>query len=671
MPKRLWLLVVAVVLCVASGSAGARGSLHHRSAADLRPRAFASCAELVRYARHALGVTHGLSEPAVVPLAESSPGRQTPAAGAPSGGSQGSTSFSTTNNQEAGIDEPDLVKTDGSTIFVVSQGALYAVEVDHGTPRLVGSLSLASVGNGAQLLLRGSRLIVISGGGFPVPVGTGVGAQRGAAFAPYYYGGRTVVTEVDVHKPAAMIVTRTLTIDGALVDARQNGASARLVISSTPSAIAYRGLRAEASGWVPMMRFHSRLTGRRYTRPVAACRTIRRAADFSGLGMLTILTINLDHGLYATDSQALMADARVVYGSRDSLYVATEKWVDPRTPVDRLRQSQSTVIDRFDAADPQHTRFVSSGEVPGYVLNQFSLSEQAGYLRVATTSRPIWWGTEPPQTLSQSYVTVLASQGGLLVPVGQVSGLGVGQQIYSVRFLGDAGYVVTYRQVDPLYTVDLSDPTAPRVAGKLELDGYSSYLHPVGNGLLLGIGQDVGATNEPVGSQLELFDVSHPSAPKLLDRTSLGSGSSSEAQYDHHAFLFWPPTHLAVLPVQIYPVVQPGGPVTARSGGVGVSSGTGISSSRAGSSAQAFVGAIGLHIDPSRIAEVGRIAHDPIQGYSPPIRRSLVIGDELFTVSDGGVMASSLDTLARRGFVAFPQPMSSGGSGPPTLLQKP
>jgi hypothetical protein len=186
---------------------------------------------------------------------------------------------------------------------------------------------------------------------------------------------------------------------------------------------------------------------------------------------------------------------------------------------------------------------------------------------------------------------------------------------------------------------------------------------------LLGIGQDVGVNNEPAGSQLELFDVSDPSAPKLLQRTSLGDGSSSEASYDHHAFLFWPATGLAVLPVQIYPVtVTPTGPpVPAPSPVGGGLAGTGTTTA----TAPGFVGAIGFRVSPSGITEVGRIAHDPVNGYPPPIHRSLVIGNLLFTVSDAGIMASNLDTLAREAFVAFPQPAGAGSRGSGTGLVPP
>jgi hypothetical protein len=248
----------------------------------------------------------------------------------------------------------------------------------------------------------------------------------------------------------------------------------------------------------------------------------------------------------------------------------------------------------------------------------------------APTPAPAPLPAPPPAAPSQSFVTVLADHGAVLAPVGQVSGLGQGQQIYSVRFVGATGYVVTFRQVDPLYVVDLNVPTAPAVTGQLELAGYSAYLQPVGNGLLLGIGQDVGAGNEPSGGQLELFDVSNPKAPALLQRASLGAGSSTQAQFDHHAFLFWPPTSLAVLPVELF--------------------------SGSGTGQQPFVGAIGFRVDRSGIAEVGRVTHPSSASYSWPIQRAIVIGDHLLTLSDAGVMSSSLSTLAQQAFLPLPAP---------------
>ncbi len=693
-------VIAALTMAVAPSSqsavrrvAGHRAGTHRPSLAP--PRAFRSCRSLVGYGRRNLALTHGVPETPLAPVAApvSTPGgpggtaAPAPAAGAPAAGGSGGggSSYSTTNNQEPGVDEPDTVKTDGSTIFAVSGNKLYAVSVTGAQPQLVGSMDLGASGYGSQLLLRGTHVVVISGHGGIGPVFAGGGAPGVAPPAvagaptgrpavvvpsPYYFGGQTTLTEVDVSDPTAMKVVNTITIAGSFVDARENGSTARVVISSPPPVLARPALSRSAAGYVPRWQFHSMLSHRRFSRPVATCQQVAYPAQFSGLGMATIFTINIDRGLWTASTDALMADAQIVYGSTTSLYLATEKWINPATSPYQLPGQPTTQIDKFDATSPDSTPFLASGEVPGYLLNQFSMSESGGFLRVASTSAPIWWGGTVPQVPSQSYITVLATHGDQLTPVAQLSGLGRGQKIYSVRFVGNIGYVVTFRQVDPLYTLDLSNPTAPRVAGQLELQGYSSYLHPLGQGLLLGVGQDVGATNEPSGSQLELFDVSNPAAPRLVDKTSLGQGSSTQVNYDHHAFLYWPQTGLAVLPVQIYPTysVPPVAPApapaptpatgtTPAAGGTGSKSGqpsSGTASPSGSGSTQAFTGAIGFHIDSSGIQEVGQISHPSANGYTQPITRSIVIGNVLYTMSDAGILASSLDTVSPQTFVPFP-----------------
>jgi Beta propeller domain len=262
MSRRAGLLAGLLMALVAAVPAAARP--------HLRPHAFRSCAQLVRYARAHFAVTGGVPETAI---GVDSPPRTPPGAVAPTttNGATGSagTSFSTTNDQEAGVDEPDLVKTDGQTLFSVANGTVHAVAVGAGAPRLLDTLAVSGA---SQLLLRGTRLIVISGGG---PLGI---AALGPV--PPFFRPTTTVTEVDVHDPAAMRITRTLTIDGSFVDARQNGSTARLVISSQPRAIPLAGVRTRASGWVPRRRFRSRLTGRHSVRPVAGCGSIRRPVQF-------------------------------------------------------------------------------------------------------------------------------------------------------------------------------------------------------------------------------------------------------------------------------------------------------------------------------------------------------------------------------------------------------
>ena len=255
--------------------------------------------------------------------------------------------------------------------------------------------------------------------------------------------------------------------------------------------------------------------------------------------------------------------------------------------------------------------------MPGSLLNQFSLSEDKGVLRAATT---VGFGPE-----AESQVTTLDQQGGHLLRRGQVGGLGRGERIYAVRFIGDVGYVVTFRQTDPLYTLDLSDPDRPRVAGELKIPGYSAYLHPVGEQLLLGVGQEATDDGRLQGLQLSLFDVSDLAHPARIGRLRLSERwSHSAAEWDHHAFLWWPATKLAVLPIDSYD----------------------------------FQGAAGYVVDRARgIAELGRASHPSSDaGWTPSISRAVVVGPRLFTISDLGVRASGLESFADAGWAAFPQP---------------
>jgi len=530
---------------------------------------------------------------------------------------EGTTDFSTTNNQEAGVDEPDLAKTDGDTLFVVQGDAVYAISV-RGESKILGSLKLG--GYGSQLLLRGHRLVAITDqGGFVAyrPGGVG-GVESSLAPIPYGYG-KTILTEIDVSDPGAMRVSRELTFDGSFAGARQNGGTIRVVLNSTPLAYTKPVAADSARGWLPRSHFVSNVTGRRRTRSFVPCARISRPPVFSGLGMLSIVTLNLDRGLWQEDSDGVMTDAQMVYGSTKHLYVATQRWIDPDTPASDLPAGATTLISRFDVTDPDSTAYEGSGSVPGYLLNQYSLSEHDGDLRVASTTEPVWWNGAQ-QEPSRSMVTVL--RGRALNKVGQVDGLGHGQRIYSVRFAGDVGYVVTFRQVDPLYVIDLSEPEHPRVRGELELLGYSAYLHPVGAGRLLGVGQDATPEGRLKGAQASLFDVSDPSAPKLLDHVELGG--SSVVEYDPHAFLYWGPKHLALLPLQ--------------------SAVTGLRATNA-------------------LAEAGRIEQAGVS-------RSLVVGGRIYTISDAGVLGSDLDSFGRLSFVAFAQ-QPIGGPVEPTPSSPP
>ena len=617
-------LTIAVILTASLvGGVGGQAT----TAPNGRLFAFRSCPDLLTYVKAQaarFAGPYGLGHPPGVAVGARGP--NAPAAGATP---QQGVDYSGTNVQEAGVDEPDLVKTNGVTLFVVENGRLEAVKVGGTKPRLLDTLELDN-GWSHELLLSGTHLLVLSRGGYwtePLP------AMPSIMTVPQ--PSTSTLTEVDVSNPAALKVVQTLTLSGAYVDARMVGSSVRVVSSSalpgplpyvtpadsTATALADAQARNRAvvassplSAWLPTYRL-----GKRAARPLVNCRDVRRPPTFAGLGMLTVTTIDLAKGLTPVDSTGLMSDGRIVYASPKTLYVATEPWSARPLPVapTKAKSDVATQIHAFAISDPTKTTYLGSGAVPGYLLSQWSLSEFQGVLRVVSTDAPAWWGGGRE---SQSYLTSLRPQNGGLAPLGRLSGLGRGDRVYAVRMIGDMGYVVTFKQVDPLYTLDLHAPSQPKLVGELELPGYSSYLHPISADLLLGIGQNVNAqSNEPAGTQVSLFDVSHPAHPVRLAHATLGHGWS-QAESDHHAFLYWPAKSLLVVPFGQQAVV--------------------MRVSRAGD-----------------IAELGRIIHSQArESQLPQIDRSLVAGSALLTVSSAGVAANGLASLASLGWAAFPPP---------------
>jgi uncharacterized secreted protein with C-terminal beta-propeller domain len=203
-----------------------------------------------------------------------------------------------------------------------------------------------------------------------------------------------------------------------------------------------------------------------------------------------------------------------------------------------------------------------------------------------------------------------------------VDGLGKTERIQSVRYVGDTAYVVTFRRTDPLYTVDLSNPAKPNVTGELKITGYSAYLHPIAPGRLLGVGQDATEEGRTTGTQVSLFDTSSPQA-KVVTQFQV-KGASSEVEFDPHAFLYWAEKGLLVLPVvDVY-------------GG------------------RAMPGALVLRLAGDSLTEAGRVTHTSGGEYGDvQIRRSLVAGGALWTVSGGGMMATDLTTLTQLAWVPF------------------
>ncbi|RLK59360.1 beta-propeller domain-containing protein [Actinokineospora cianjurensis] len=506
---------------------------------------------------------------------------------------------SSTNNHEAAADEPDLVKTDGRRIVTVADGTLRVV--DTATRELTASLAMPGGGLATALLLDGDRALVA------VPRFDAVDRDARS-------GGSMTTSLVMVDLAGGARVTGTLTVDGDYLDGRQVGSVARVVARSRPrlefpypsTLQRNRALIEDA----PLERWLPRATldrdGSRVESAVG-CGSITRPSGYTGTAMLTVYTIDLRAPLGSGDPVSIAADGDTLYGTAGSLYIADDQWQRAGIlPADGRPAAGHTDIHQFDISAPGKPVYVASGSVEGSLVNQYALSEYEGNLRVATT------------TAQDSAVHVLNRRGPGLARIGRVGGLGVGERIQSVRYLGPTAYVVTFRRTDPLYTVDLSNPTAPRVTGELKITGYSAYLHPLGAGRLLGVGQEATEQGRATGTQVSLFDTTTTPVRRLTQFHL--PGTTSEAEFDAHAFLSWPDKNLVVIPID-----------TARGSGA----------------------VLALRVTGDQITELATLRHPTPSVTDTRIRRSLVAADTLWTLSSAGIQATTLDTMTPTAWIPF------------------
>jgi hypothetical protein len=563
--------------------------------------------------------------------------------------------FSGTNTQEAGVDEGDIVETDGRYVYAASTDGLRIVSVADADVVAEPGLPQGS----HQLLLDGQRLVAVTSSWSGAP--------------------DTIVSLYDVTDPTNPSLLRRSHLEGHVVATRGIDGVARLVISTSfdqrlPFVQPDRfGLDEESAlernkeiiaestieDWLPRWFDEAGDGSFGPMRPALPCEVVAAPGQFSGLGVTWIASIDVLGDGTPIGSAGVVSTGDTVYASTGNLYIATQNWdwwwggpqprpVDDETVAPNATSDVApdvepgpppTLIYQFRLDSDTGATYVASGEVEGRLLNQFAMSEHGGDLRVATTTDD--WGRFGEQ--SESTVYVLRPDGTDLEEISSVTGLGKGEQIHSVRFIGDVGYVVTFRQIDPLYVLDLSDPENPVLDGELKIPGYSAYLHPVGEGLLLGVGQDATDEGRTTGTQLSLFDVSDPTDPQRI--STLTIGGQSEVEWDHKAFLFWEPDGTIVLPVSPGWGDCPTGvdclakEITGAGGGVVVA-----------------------ELDGRELVARGTITHGPNnpRGCWNPLQRSIAIGDELVTVGLDQMKFSDRLTLEPRDSVSWGDPDDYG-----------
>jgi hypothetical protein len=569
-----------------------------------------------------MGGIAGVAEPTTVgPATAAGPETATPASAPPG-------SFSQTNDQVAGVDEPDTVKTDGRVVLTLQGPTLRVLDLG---AHVLGSLQLSG-DTGGGFLLAGDRAVVLSSNSATAPGPLGVAEPYGS-IAPTRSGSTATarVAVVDLSNPRQPRLVRTLLFDGTIVAARLVGGQIRLVLRTdgprstfvTPwtagdadsATAANRRLIAQSTpgDWLPAWQAENPDGSTTPRRPVAGCDSIARPQQASGLSTVTVLSLDAATGSPGPGT-SVVAAGDTVYATADHLFVAGPigSGANPYAGASQAGcctilppRRASTRIYAFDTTASGPPIFEGTGSVPGWLINSYAMDEDShGLLRVASTSQSAEGG-------SNSQIAVLASSGGQLVPLGAVGGIGQGEFIRAVRFIGDQAYVVTFRSFDPLYVVDLRNPRQPVLAGELDQPGFSEFLYPLPGKRLLGVGVEI-TDGEPSGLLLATYDVSDPAHPRRLDSSVLVSGFQYVAQgYDPHAFLFWSPTSLALVAVPDNGIDTAASEVAAYQ-----------------------IGADG------RLSRAATLGHDP-----NPATRSVVIGGVVWAVTDAGVVTANLTNL--------------------------
>lgn len=540
-----------------------------------------------------------------------------------------------TNVQVAGIDESDIVKTDGKYLYHAryddSNGRSEVAIVSASDLKLVSTIPLGS-NTSSELYLYNDRLVVIDS--VPAKEAQDLSGEIRYTLGELAPSGQTAVSDAasntliapsykrimppqntmtraavyDIKDKAHPKELNKLVQDGRYISSRLQGEQLYLVTNKTSSyEMPYDAMPAREI--IPSIAQNDQVG-------------LIKAEDI-------ILSPYMQNANYAVVSSVNLSSNKVntkaVLGMVDQIVMSEKSLLLTSGIYDYDAQSgsrQNTGIVKFDLNNGDLS-FKADTLVEGYIDSQFAIDEYQGNLRVATTS------LRGNNTQSNVYVYNES-----LKQIGAVENLAPGEVIHSVRFSGEVGYVVTFKQIDPLFVIDLKDPAKPVVKGELKIPGFSEYLHPIGDGKLIGLGvntllnQSGGVIQD--GLKLSLFDVSNPSDPIEEFKLEIGNmGSSSEALNNHKAFMYYPAKGLFGFPADIY---------TAKSG-------------RYGDTSSVFNGFIVFKIKKDGIELAGRVPSNGEQqgidkfDYSNVINRGVYIGDKLYTISNGKLMAYSLKSF--------------------------
>jgi uncharacterized secreted protein with C-terminal beta-propeller domain len=478
-------------------------------------------------------------------------------------GGGGSADYSTTNIQEAGVDEADVIKNDGKYIYLIKGNTIRIVNAYPASElKELISFQLGPKDEyfyPQEMYVDGDILVALGTASvsYPMPVDVTSTDTAAKIMPPWYGGSKSKIYVVNIADRMKPKVVRTVDFDGSYNTSRRIGDTLYVVMNHYPY-FPYWKLNepiANFQDYLPKMTDSK--SGK--VEQAAGCSDIRLMPKPRSFNFLITAAIPLNDLTKDVSRSVLVGNSDNVYASTSNLYVASTDWSGPYY----FNQGQFTKLYRF-ALSLGKVEYKAEGIVPGTILNQFSMDEHRGNFRIATTQ------SEYLMNESKTTNNLFILDSGLKV-LGKLMNVAPGERIYSVRFMGDRGYLVTFKSVDPLFAVDLADAKNPKILGQLKIPGYSDYLHPYDENHIIGFGKDVDPAEVSKdqsfvyytavkGFKMGLFDVTDPSSPKEMFKEIIGDqGTYSELLYNHKALLFDKEKNLIAFPISVtqMPADQP------------------------------------------------------------------------------------------------------------------
>ncbi|MBM7661476.1 putative secreted protein with C-terminal beta-propeller domain [Bacillus mesophilus] len=461
--------------------------------------------------------------------------------------SEAESSFSDTNVQVQGVDEADIVKTDGTYIYqAINRELIITKAVPSDKIKAVSTIKYPDF-EPYQLYVDQNKLVVI-GHSFQ---DYSIAESSSKRVAPLYQQTKAVV--YDIADPSNPKELKTVGVEGNYITSRKVGSIVYLLNNHYPD---YWALEKEDLDLRPRFFDTSSSEDMKHIN----YEDIRYFPESQNANYSIIAAFDIDQPEKEMQVSTYLGSGSDIYMSKENLYMAVSKYneviMNDRTIFDSIRpvSSAKTEIFKFEI-DGLDVSFIGSGLVKGSLLNQFSMDEFDGHFRIATTEGDTWNENTP----SSNHVFVLDEN---MNVVGSVEDLALGERIYSVRFMGQKAYVVTFKEVDPLFVLDMSDHRKPTVLGELKIPGFSNYLHPYDENHLIGFGQhtklvksegDLSPRVLTDGVKISLFDVSNPTEPtEKFSEIIGGGGTYSPLNYDHKALLFNKNKNIFAFPITVY-----------------------------------------------------------------------------------------------------------------------